>query len=282
MMSTIANPEEYEAWNGEGGRRWVANADERDRVLEPVADVLLAAAALEFGERVVDVGCGCGAVTLSAAERVVPGSVVGIDLSEPMLDVARQRAQDTARPLNVEFVQGDAQTHPFEPAAFDAAISRFGTMFFGDPVAAFANLGRGLRPGARICFATWQPLAVNDWLRVPGAALLEFMTSPVPQSEGPGMFAQSDADVVRDVLGAAGYTAVVLEPVELRLTLGATPDGATRYLADTGSGRAALERIPEGRRSAALAAVRAVLGDHADSSGVHLGANIWIVAARSG
>ena len=278
-MTEIANTEQSDAWNGESGRRWVADPDRRDRILAPVADVLLAAAELAPGELALDIGCGCGATTLAAAHTVGrTGSVIGVDLSEPMLDVARGRA-DTAGVANVAFLRADAQVHTLAPESFDVAISRFGTMFFADPVAAFSNIATGLRPGARLCIATWQPLVANDWLTIPGAALLDYGAPPDGDGSGPGMFAQAEPNSVTRVLERAGYDDVALEPVRVTLTLGVNVQDATEHLADTGVGRAALETIPDAQRPAALDAVRTVLADYADETGVHLDAAIWIVTA---
>jgi SAM-dependent methyltransferase len=252
--------------------------DAADRVMAPVADALFAAAGLVPGEAVFDVGCGCGATTLRAAEAIAPdGSVYGIDVTEPMLAIA-QRRLDSSGLTNVTLVQGDAQAHAFPPT-FDVAISRFGTMFFDDPVAALANIGRGLRPGGRVCFATWQPLEANDWLAVPGAALLRWITIPDFSEGGPGMFAQSDPDTVSELLQAAGYSEIELAPVRVVLPLGPNPDEAAERLADTGVGRAVLDAVAEPDRPAALAAVRAALAGHADAQGVRLAAAIWIITA---
>lgn len=276
-MSVTANQDQFDAWNGESGTRWTADADRRDQVLAPVADALLAAAAIRPGDDVLDLGCGCGATTLDAVSAVAPdGAACGIDLSAPMLELARGRG---ARLDRVEFVQGDAQTHPFTPSSFDVAISRFGTMFFADPVAAFTNIHRALRPGGRLCLATWRPLGDNPWLVVPGAALLGHVASLPSGEDGPGMFAQSDPAVVSELLTAAGYHDVSLEAVDVTFTLGATIDDAVDYLADTGPARRVLDDIPDDRRHAALADVRSVLADHADERGVHLGGGIWIIGA---
>lgn len=166
---TGVNQAQQDAWNGDSGQRWVADADRRDAVLGPVADALLAAARLQPGDTVLDLGCGCGATTLAAADLVAPANVVGLDLSGPMLELARQRTGTGA----ATFIQADAQTKTFDGERFDVAIGRSGTMFFDDPVAAFTNIATAVRPGGRLCLAAWQALDANEWLLVPGAVLLE-------------------------------------------------------------------------------------------------------------
>ena len=256
---------------------WVANADERDRVLAPVGDVLPSTAAPTVGDDILDIGCGCGATTLMAATRTgTAGSATGIDLSSPMLDLARERAT-AAGADNVTFVHGDAQTYEFTPESVDLVIGRFGTMFFSDPEAAFANIRSALRPGGRLCLATWQPLGANEWLIVPGAALLQHTELPTDQLEGPGMFAQSDPAIVTEVLGAAGFDEIRIDAAEVTFPLGQTLDEAISYLAGAGPGRALLETIPEGAaRDAALADVRAALVDHHHPEGVQLHGGIWL------
>jgi ubiquinone/menaquinone biosynthesis C-methylase UbiE len=278
-VTDIANTECFEAWNGDSGRRWADEADRRDHVLAAVAEVLSKAAHLAAGERVLDIGCGCGTTTLDAARAVGPGGrACGIDLSAPMLDIARRRCA-TAGLTNVEFVQGDAQTHRFA-STVDAAISRFGTMFFADPAAAFVNIARGLRPGGRVCFTTWKPLAANDWLTIPGAALLRYGRLPTSAGGGgPGMFGQSDPDTVIATLHAAGYRNVELTPATVTLALGADIDDATNYLASSGVGRAVLETVPTDQRLIAIDAVRSVLADHANGGAVQLDGAIWIIGA---
>ncbi|HUR77475.1 MAG TPA: methyltransferase domain-containing protein [Acidimicrobiales bacterium] len=271
-----ANQLQRNAWNGENGRRWVAEADGRDRVLQPVADALFDAARLQPGERVLDIGCGCGVTTMRAAELVGTGEVTGVDLSELMLEVARQRAGST----RIGYVEADAQTHPFAPDAYDVVISRFGTMFFDDPVAAFANIRVALVPGGRLCLATWQPLADNDWLKVPAAALVGYGALPDSNSTEPGMFGLSDPARIRQVLASAGWHDVVVEPATVALPLGATAQDAAAYLADTGIVRTVLEALTPDDRRAALSAVVAVLQERQTASGVELGAGIHLIQAR--
>jgi SAM-dependent methyltransferase len=279
-MSRIANADQYEAWNGDSGTRWVASADRRDQVLAPIADVLLQGARPALGETVLDVGCGCGSTTLAVAEQVGSGGfATGVDLSAPMLDVARRRAEG-AHVSNVRFVQADAQTYRADRPP-QLAISRFGTMFFDDPTAAFANLAGLLAPGGRICLATWQPLEANDWLAIPGAALLRYASLPDAEPDAPGMFAQSGPDSVRRILTAAGLTNIELDPVTVRLAVGATVEEAVDYLADSGPGRLILESIGDADRTDALAAVHDVLEHHVSDEGVQLDAAVWVIHART-
>ena len=163
---------------------------------------------------------------------------------------------------------------------FDAAISRFGTMFFADPTAAFVNIARGLRPSGRLCVATWQPLIANEWLTIPGAALLRYSTIPETADGGPGMFAQSDPDTVTTILRAAGFRKIEVTPATVTLFLGNDVEDATDYLATSGVGRAVLETVPAEKRVAAIAAVGAVLAAHAGAGPVYLDAAIWIIAAE--
>ncbi len=282
-MTNAANAAQSEAWNGDNGLRWVAIADRRDAVLAPVAEVLFAAAKPAPGDRVLDVGCGCGATTLIAAARVgAAGSVVAVDISDPMLGVARARAAE-AGVDNVTFVHGDAQTDPLDVEPVDLVISRFGTMFFADPVAAFTNIGSALRPGGRLCLATWQPLAANEWLTVPDAALSAHTDVAPPNADGPGMFGQSDPEVVTATLRAAGFADVTLQSVDVVFDFGDTVDAAADYLVDGGPVRARLDGIPAGpAEDAALVDLRTALAEHLDPSGVRLRGAIWLVNAEVG
>src|ERR687893_824455 len=157
------NAEMASAWNGEEGEDWAARADRFDAASAAFDAGLLDAAAVGAADRVLDVGCGAGVSTRAAARVAVDGHATGIDVSAPLLAGARRRSA-AAGLTNTTFVQGDAQVHPFGSAAFDVALSRFGAMFFGDPVAAFTNLARALHPGGRLAVLSWQPPARNEWL----------------------------------------------------------------------------------------------------------------------
>lgn len=275
------NAEQHAAWNGESGQRWVATADRRDTVLAPIGDALLQTAALAPGERVLDIGCGCGATTLAAAATSGPtGRALGIDISAPMLALAASRAEQSP---TATFLEADAQTVDLVER-FDVAISRFGTMFFDDPTAAFANIDRHLTPGGRLVMATWQPLGANDWLVVPGAALLQY--TPLPPeagaAAGSGMFAQSDPETITEVLQAAGLVDITIGPRSVQLCLGATVDDAIEHLIDSGPGRTALEAVRVEDRADALVAVGEALPPHHDPRrGVVLDAGVLLTSARA-
>ena len=148
------NRAQIDYWNEQSGPKWVEQQGQLDRLLATLGAVVMHRLALRPGQRVLDVGCGCGHTTLDLAGRVAPtGSVLGVDVSGPMLTRARERARDLP---NVTFLQGDAQTHRFEPASVDAIFSRFGVMFFAEPDMAFRNFQRALKPGGRLVFVCWR------------------------------------------------------------------------------------------------------------------------------
>jgi len=279
----IVNTAQAEQWNsGEDAAHWVSNQARYDRMNEPFTALILEAAAPRPGSRVLDVGCGCGGTTLAAARLVAPGQAVGVDLSGPML--ARARARAEAEGLrNAVFEQGDAQVHSPGPDRFDAVISRFGIMFFADPAAAFANIRSATRPGGRLVFACWQPLAANQWLLVPRAALLEHVPPPADpgSSDGPGMFAFADPDRVAEILAAAGWRdiEVTSEHVSILYAGGGSVDDAVAFMRTGSMGRMMLAGADADTADHALASVRAALAPYADAEGVYLGAAVWLVRA---
>lgn len=201
-------------WNGPAGATWAENATELDALSAEAGAVLLAAAAFAPGERVLDIGCGTGATSLAAARAVGPsGRVTGIDISAPMLAGARA-ARERAGLGNLDLIEGDAARHPLPEAGFDAIVSRFGVMFFADPVAAFRAIGRTLRPGGRIVFVAWAGPEANPWFTVArrvAEARLGPSAEPPAAPEAPGPMAFRDLDRVRGILTAAGLDAVTGE-----------------------------------------------------------------------
>ena len=162
LQVDATNAEQLKAWDGGEGDYWAAHADAYDASVVRYHRPLLDAAAIDPSDRVLDIGCGTGQTTRDAARLAVAGSALGIDLSSSMLDVARTRAEQEGI-HHATFVQGDAQVHPFEPESFDVALSRTGSMFFGDAAAAHANIARAIRHGGRLALAVWQPISENEW-----------------------------------------------------------------------------------------------------------------------
>jgi SAM-dependent methyltransferase len=275
----LVNREQAEHWNSAQTRHWVDQDEHHDRMLRPFTVRLLDAAAVEPGERALDIGCGCGHTTRAVAAAAAPGQVLGVDLSAPMLDRARQLAE--ASGLDVDFVQADAQTHPFPAGAFDVAISRFGVMFFDDPVAAFANVRAGLAGGGRCLFVCWQPLADNPWVRVTVEAMRRHVEAPEPADpHAPGPFSLADPGRLRSILGEAGFGDVQVEPLHETLWLGDDTEQALDFLLHTGLARSFLDPAPPDAAARAVEATRAALDRHHGDGGVRVGSAAWLVRAR--
>lgn len=279
---TTANREQAAHWNSQAGAgHWITHQARHDRMLEPFLTMVLRDAAIRSGDRVLDVGCGCGATTRAAASLAAPADVAGIDLSAAMLARARTDAHSAWLP-NVSFIQGDAQEYPFEPAGFDVVISRFGLMFFDDPVVAFTNLRQATKPGGRITFVCWQPMTANPWLLVPGAALAEHVPLPEPRSpDAPGMFALADPDRLRRILTRAGWSEVSATPVRTSILVGGggTVDEAVEFLRGGSMARSMLADADPVTERRAVASVQSALLPYADADGVHLDAAVWLVRA---
>lgn len=274
------NREQAELWNGDEGDHWVAHQQRYDQMLVPFTAQILDAVRLAPGETVLDVGCGCGATTRAAAG--VAGEALGLDLSAQMLDHARRLA--TAEGVaNVRFEQGDGQAYPFEPARFDVALSRFGVMFFADPVAAFTNLAGSLRDGGRLVFTCWRALLENEWIMVPAGAALDHVPMPdLGEGDGGGPFSLAEAERIRQVLQAAGFGEVAVEPIDMPLRVGSDAADAADFMQGTSLGQQLLASASTEAATRAMAAVREVLrGYETAADGVVLGSAGWLVSARS-
>jgi SAM-dependent methyltransferase len=276
------NAEQRAYWNEQAGPVWVAMQERMDAQIGAHGARALAALAAKPGERILDVGCGCGDTALALARAVGPtGHVLGLDLSAPMLARARERAA-AAGLANVAFTEGDAQTLALPAADRDALFSRFGVMFFEDPPTAFANLARALRPGGRIAFACWQAPAANLWVSVPMAALAAVVPLPAPPPPGaPGPFAFADPEHVRDILAKAGLADIEVRGEQLPMAFGGVDDAAA-FLTDLGPASRAVREANGGEplRAKAQAAIRDAIAPHARGGRVELPSAIWVVTAR--
>jgi SAM-dependent methyltransferase len=276
----IVNVEQHQAWDGHEGEHWARHADRYERSTRRHRERLLAAADLRASDRVIDIGCGSGRTSIEAAQRAPEGTTMGLDLSGPMLAVARQRALDEAIE-NVTFVQGDAQVHPFEPGA-DVALSLTGAMFFSDPVAAFANIGSGLRPGGRLALVAWRELERNEWVSTIRSSLALGRDLPTPPPDAPTPFSLADADRVRSILGAAGYVGVALDPVDEPMELGTDADDTFEFFSHVGIVEGLLDGLDDAARAEGLDNLRTALKDAETPDGVLLGSAAWLITARRG
>jgi len=276
------NADQIAYWNGGGGLRWLDRQQQQDALLAPIADMLLDRAAPRVGEIVLDIGCGCGATSIALAQRVAPaGHVLGIDVSAPMLERARQRRPQG---LPIEFALGDATTYAFGPGRADLLCSRFGVMFFAEPVRSFAHMRSGLRPGARLAFACWREPRENPWLLVPlQEAYRHVPRLPQLGPEDPGPFAFAEQRRVRAILEQAGFSAIRLEPVDLSLDLanGLGLAAAVETAVGIGPASRALDGQPPELRAAAAESIRTALARHQVGDAVPLAGALWIVSATN-
>jgi len=250
-----------------------------DRQVEPLGLAAMDVLCPGEGEHIIDIGCGCGQTSLALAARVRPtGSVVGVDISEPMLDVALRRPRSAD--LQVAFRKLDAQTGDIGHGLFDAAFSRFGVMFFSDPVAAFANIRASLKPDGRLAFVCWRPLNENPWMQAPLQAALPLLP-PVapPDPTAPGPFAFADPSRVRSILADSGYGSMTINPFDADIGGGDLEQTLKLALAVGPLGRA-LREHPE-LADHVVDAVRDVLSNYLTSNGVRMPGAVWIVLART-
>lgn len=212
------NDAQIDYWNGPAGQKWVDQSNRLDAMLAPFADAVLDAASIKEGERALDVGCGAGILTLRAAEAAGDAASLGVDVSEPLLKLAKRRAADAGS--SARFERADASAFASDQA-FDLMISRFGVMFFEAPAAAFANIREQVRAGGRMAFMCWQKLPLNDWAFAPLQAALPLLKEapPQPDPHAPGPFAFADKDRLADILTSAGWKGVAIESFETMVTL---------------------------------------------------------------
>lgn len=271
-----SNAEQLRAWDGDEGAYWAEHADYFDRSVTAYHDQLLATAAITSADRVLDIGCGTGQTTRDAARAAAEGSALGVDLSARMLEVARRRSVEDGV-TNTSFEQLDAQIRPFPSGALDVAISRTGAMFFGDPTAAFTNIGRALTPGGRLVLVAWQPLAENEWIREISGALAVGRDRPAPPPDAPGPFSLSDPARVRTILTTAGFAEIELEGTTAGMWFGTDADDAHRFV--LGLMGWMLDGLDDAGRSRAVDGLRATMAAHETPDGVVFGSAAWTIRA---
>lgn len=272
------NEAQAEYWNGRAGQMWVAEQATMDATLRPLGEAAIEALVLNPGQRVLDVGCGCGDTTLALAEGVGPsGMAHGVDLSGPMLEVARGRAKGRS---NITFAQGDAST--MELPRVDRLFSRFGVMFFADPAAAFAHLRAALVPEGRLAFVCWRDPLENDWVKVPTDAVAEVMGPPnFFDTQAPGPFAFAEAHTIAGVLWSAGFSNVSIEPEDYEIQWTDSPEETAireKFLAIGPAARMLLDATAE-QKARAVDRVFEAVRPYCRPDGLWMPAAVWVVSA---
>ncbi len=276
------NADQIAYWNGPGGQHWTDRQQAQDILLASISELLIDRARAKAGDRIVDVGCGCGATSIAFAQKVGgSGHVLGIDISAPMLARARQIAPAG---LPVDFVLADATVYPFDPASIDLLVSRFGVMFFAEPALSFANMRGALRPSGRLAFACWREPRENPWLMTPLQAVYKHVPKlPQPGPEDPGPFAFASEARVTRILREAGFSGIAMEPCDLSLDVagGLGIDAAVEAALEIGPAARALDGQPPDVISAATVSIREALKPFARGQSVPLPASVWIVTASA-
>ena len=282
----MTNAEQIEYWNGDAGKRWAQEDDTMARLLRPVSEALLDHAQIAGCRKALDIGCGGGSQSLMLAQRLGAGAtVLGVDISAPMLQVAQAKAAEPAHDsANLTFLQTDAATHAFDANAFDLVFSRFGVMFFDDPVGAFSNIRKALSSQARLAFCCWQPLKDNAWTRIPLQAALQHL--PAPQAadpQAPGPFAFADPHRVQNILQSSGFKDIVVESftMDMRFSEAPTLQQSVRELAMIGP----VSRLLTGQDAAVMERVfstmEEALAPHYQDGVLSLPGAIWFVTAKT-
>jgi SAM-dependent methyltransferase len=272
------NADQIAYWNGQTGRKWAEDQEKMDRMMQAMTDGVVAAAVPQAGESVIDIGCGAGASALAIADAVGPeGAVLGVDISRPMLEVARSRA--AGRP-NVQFIEADATTYGFVPASADLIVSKFGVMFFADPTKAFRNLRRAVKPGGRLAFICWRAMAENPFAVVPiGTALRHLPPQPSPDPNAPGPFAFADPVRVGHILTEAGFQTPAFAAFDSTMVVGRTAAGAAKEAVLMGMASRLLMDASQEIKDRVIADLTVEYEKRMTPDGVTFPAHCWIVTA---
>jgi SAM-dependent methyltransferase len=283
MLNASVNADQIAFWNGDAGMRWVEQQERLDAMMAGTTQALLDAANPHPGFNILDVGCGCGSTAIAYAEAAgASGRVLGMDVSAPMLAHARNRALAANLP-QIELREGDATVAPLEKGAFDLIASRFGVMFFSDPIAAFQNLRQALKPNGRLVFVCWRDWRQNEWVRVPVSAVRPHVPPQPPVGpEDPGPFAFADQDRVRNILTMANFDDIAIRPLDLTGAFGANLEDAVAYMQSFGPTSRMLGSADATQRENAIAALRDALRPYANPGSVILGLAQWLVTAKAG
>lgn len=276
-MTTPLDNDQSARWNGASGNAWVDAQDLVALVMRPLQDLMVELARDAGAPRILDVGCGTGGTTIALA-RETGAHCTGVDISEPMITAARANAEREG--LSVDFIRADAETHPFEPGAYDLVTSRFGVMFFADPVAAFTNLRRATSPGGRLGCLVWRAPEENPFFTQAERAAAPLLPNLGPRIPGgPGQFAFADRDHVAGILAASGWTEIDVRPIDVDCVM---PESALiGYLSRLGPVGLALLEVDDATREQVVRTVRAAFDPYIQGDEARFTAACWMLDARA-
>jgi SAM-dependent methyltransferase len=271
--------EQARLWNGPAGRAWVELQAVLDNMLKPFGDLVVDAVLARGTGSVLDVGCGAGATTLEAARRLgAKGHCVGVDISEPLISAARSRAEREG--VLASFIRADAQTYDFEQASFDMIISRFGVMFFEDPIRAFANFRHAASRDAELRFVVWRSAAENPFMTTAERAAAPLLPNiPARRPDAPGQFAFADQHRVRRILEESGWSGINIRSVDLVCAF--PEEELVGYFTRLGPVGLILQEADDRTRAYVIATVRAAFDPYVKGAKVHFNAACWLVGARA-
>ena len=280
MSNYDENSESQKYWNEEGGNKWADNIDVVEGMIMSLHDMLIEQIAATESESVLDIGCGGGITSIKLAEQVGPaGSVLGVDVSEPILAVANSRAKGIS---NLDFQHSDAATAELGEDRFDIITSRFGVMFFDDPVIAFANLHTALKPSGRMVFICWRSLEDNPWMSEPAKAAFEILPPPAdaekPDPKAPGPFSLADPDHLQSILSSAGFNNIELQAMDKAISMG-NLDDTIAFLMKMGPAAEVLKEANEEQKQTVGKAMKEIMSKYISDKDVKVPSATWIVSA---
>jgi len=280
MTAQPVNSDQIEFWNGKAGKKWAEFQHALDIMMDPLGLQAIQQADLKSTDHVLDVGCGCGSTSIHLGQ--LAARVLGIDISTPMLEVAKSRTASSGG--TTEFLLADAAVQQFPPDSFDLIFSRFGVMFFDDPVSAFSNLRTSLKPQGRLCFLCWRAINENPWMMIPLTTILQYIPPPEPAAAGTaGPFAFADIDYVRTILTGAGFNSIEAKSIDAIISVGTGKDlqESLTFLEKIGPVASLVADQSEQVVAQIRAALLETLKTYQTADGIKMGAACWIVTAEN-
>jgi len=283
-MSNLENTDMSDYWNGDGGHEWIRFQRIIDKGLTPFGERAMEVANLQFGEKVLDIGCGCGDTSFEISRRIgKEGYVQGVDISNLLLNKAKSKVPDQTI-ANVSFECADAQVHSFRGAYYDVMFSRNGVMFFNEPILAFSNIRRALKPNGRLVFICWQPVKENQWVNLPLTVAANFVQLPEPTDpESPGGFSFGDPARIERILSSSGFDNISIQEFSGEFLVGETLHQAVDFLSNIGPASNAIKSSEMEAEEQNLfdSALHELLLSQLRPEGVKLDAAMWIVTANN-